>query len=155
MAHIHEKIDFTASAYVVYKNKVLLRMHEKYDIWLPPGGHIELDEDPEQAALREVKEETGLEVVLWEGNKKFSIEKERVRELIPPVSLHRHATSPTHEHINLAYFATSTTDELAPAPEESQEGLRWCTKEDLVQMDLREDIAFYAKLALETLGSTI
>ena len=31
---------------------------------LPLGGHIELHEDPEQAALREAKEESGLEVEL-------------------------------------------------------------------------------------------
>jgi len=46
MAHIHEKIDFTASVFVVHKNKVLLRMHDKYKMWLSVGGHIELDEDP-------------------------------------------------------------------------------------------------------------
>jgi 8-oxo-dGTP diphosphatase len=153
MSHIHEKIDFTASAYVVYKNKVLLRMHDKYAIWLPPGGHIELDEDPVEAALREVKEESGLEVTLWEGNKQFSIKREGEVELIPPVSLHRHHISPTHEHVNLAYFASSSTDVLSPAAGEAQEGLRWCTKEDLEKMDLRDDIRFYAKLALDTLGA--
>ncbi len=152
MAHIHEKIDFTASAYVVYKDKVLLRMHEKYDIWLPPGGHIELDEDPVQAAVREVQEETGLVITLWEGNKKFSIDSNGEKELIPPVSLHRHPISPTHTHVNLAYFAAASTDVLAPAEGESQEGMVWCTKDDLEKMDLRKDIAFYANLALETLG---
>ncbi len=57
MAHIHEKIDFTASVYIVFKNKVLLHKHKKLGIWLQPGGHIELDEDPNEAALREAKEE--------------------------------------------------------------------------------------------------
>jgi 8-oxo-dGTP pyrophosphatase MutT (NUDIX family) len=59
MAHIHEKIDFTVDVFVVYRNKVLLRMHEKYHQWLAVGGHVELDEDPNQAALREVLEELG------------------------------------------------------------------------------------------------
>lgn len=54
MAHIHEKIDFTVEVFVVFQNKVLLRKHDKYKIWLSVGGHIELDEDPNQAALREV-----------------------------------------------------------------------------------------------------
>ncbi|MEK7612853.1 MAG: NUDIX domain-containing protein [Patescibacteria group bacterium] len=152
MAHIHEKIDFTASAYIVYRDKVLLRMHEKYHVWLPPGGHVELDEDPIQAVLREAKEETGLEVSLWNGNKKVDMDETDGTELIPPVSLHRHPTSPTHTHINLAYFATSDTDVLAPAPEEIQDGLKWCTAEDLATMDLRTDVKFYAKLALDTLG---
>ena len=51
MAHIHEKIDFTASVYIVRDNRVLLHMHKKLNMWLPPGGHIELDEDPNQAAI--------------------------------------------------------------------------------------------------------
>ena len=153
MAHVHEKIDFTASAYVVYKDKVLLRMHDKYGIWLPPGGHIELDEDPAQAAMREVKEESGLTIDIWDGERKGIFEEtDGSQELIPPVSLHRHPISATHEHINLAYFATTKSDTLEPAKGESQDGLKWCTKDDLLQMDLRKDIAFYAKLALETLG---
>ncbi len=64
MAHIHEKIDFTVAIFVVEKNRVLLIHHRKLDKWLPLGGHVELDEDPEQAALREAREESGLEVEL-------------------------------------------------------------------------------------------
>ena len=50
MAHLHEKIDFTVSLFIVEKGKLLLIHHRKLDRWLPIGGHIELDEDPEQAA---------------------------------------------------------------------------------------------------------
>ena len=64
MAHIHEKIDFTVAIYVVRDGKILLIHHRKLDKWLPLGGHIELDEEPEQAALREAKEESGLDVEL-------------------------------------------------------------------------------------------
>ena len=60
MPHVHEKIDFTASVFIVNGDAVLLGKHEKFHRWLQPGGHIELDEDPNEAALREVKEETGL-----------------------------------------------------------------------------------------------
>src|SRR5437870_13414328 len=55
MAHIHEKIDFTVAIFVVHDGKVLLVHHRRLDKWLPLGGHIELDEDPENAALREAK----------------------------------------------------------------------------------------------------
>ena len=63
--HIHEKVDLTAEVFVVYRDKVLLRMHDKYHFWMSVGGHIEIDEDPNQAAVREVKEEVGLDVILW------------------------------------------------------------------------------------------
>ena len=45
MAHIHEKIDYAGDVLIVNGDAVLLRMHDKYDMWLPPGGHVELDED--------------------------------------------------------------------------------------------------------------
>ncbi len=64
MPHIHDTIDFTVEAFVVHNDKVLLRKHDKYKIWLSVGGHIELDEDPNQAAFREVKEEVGLDIEL-------------------------------------------------------------------------------------------
>ena len=47
MAHIHEKIDFTVAIFVVHEGKVLLIHHRNLNKWLPLGGHIELDEDPE------------------------------------------------------------------------------------------------------------
>jgi 8-oxo-dGTP pyrophosphatase MutT (NUDIX family) len=34
--------------------------HTKASAWLPPGGHVELDEDPRLAAVREAREELGL-----------------------------------------------------------------------------------------------
>lgn len=53
MAHLHGRIDFTVAVFVVHQNKVLLVHHRKLNRWLPVGGHIELDEGPEPAALRE------------------------------------------------------------------------------------------------------
>ena len=54
---------FTATAYVVHDGHVALHWHPKVKAWLPPGGHIEENEDPVQAVLRESaarEEETGL-----------------------------------------------------------------------------------------------
>jgi len=60
MPHIHKLIDYTVALFIRHKNKVLLIHHKKLDRWLPPGGHIELDEDPDQGLFRELEEETGL-----------------------------------------------------------------------------------------------
>jgi 8-oxo-dGTP pyrophosphatase MutT (NUDIX family) len=154
MAHVHEKIDFTVGVLVVYQDKVLLRLHEKYHIWLDVGGHVELDEDPNQAAIREVKEEVGLDIVLWDGNKKFQevfTSKYDHRELIPPVAMNRHNISETHEHIDMVYFAKSESDNVIP--ENADDEWKWLTYAEVDAMEgLLPDIKFYAKLALETLG---
>ena len=56
---------FTASVFLVTKErpkKVLLLFHKKQQSWLQPGGHIEQFENPVEAAIREVKEETGIDI---------------------------------------------------------------------------------------------
>jgi ADP-ribose pyrophosphatase YjhB (NUDIX family) len=150
MPHIHEKIDFVTEVFIVYKDKVLLRIHDKFKIWLSIGGHVELDEDPNQAAVREVKEEVGLDVKLYAGNQLFVYGDEKDRQLIPPMGLSRHFVSPTHEHICHIYFATAETDEVIP--EKPDDVWKWVRKEELDAMDLKLDIKFYATRALEKLS---
>jgi 8-oxo-dGTP pyrophosphatase MutT (NUDIX family) len=51
---------FTATGFVVRGDATLLHWHRRLGQWMPPGGHIEEDEDPLQAVLREIFEETGI-----------------------------------------------------------------------------------------------
>lgn len=155
MAHLHEKIDFTVEVFIVHKDKVLLRLHDKLKIWLSVGGHIEPDEDPNQAAIREVKEEVGLDVKLAGmiadtgelGNDKY-------RELLVPRYLNRHHISATHEHICLVYFATADSDKVTVTYQgDKSEDWKWFTKEDLQTAGLRPNIKFYALKALEALAT--
>ena len=91
------------AVFVVWEGKVLLHHHRKLGMWLPPGGHIEKNELPDAAAVREVLEETGLDVELV---------GERREDVEDPVQLHRPAgvqlenIGPGHQHIDLIYFAT-------------------------------------------------
>ncbi len=151
MPHIHEKIDFTAEVFVVFRNKVLLRKHDKYKIWLSVGGHIELDEDPNQAAVREVKEEVGLDISLAKYLKKINCDTDDHTELIPPSFLNIHRINAEHKHTGLIYFATTTTDKVTP--ESPSDEWRWATKEELQEMDLKPNIKLYAEEALKILGS--
>jgi 8-oxo-dGTP pyrophosphatase MutT (NUDIX family) len=150
MPHIHEKIDFVVEVFIVYKNTVLLRKHDKYKIWLSVGGHIELDEDPNQAALREVKEEVGLDVTLAPGP--MAPAEAGSTQLIPPRFVNRHAINDKHEHVAFIYFATSDSDKIvAESPDKSDECV-WATKEDLQTMDLKPHIKYYAECALNELA---
>lgn len=155
MAHIHEKIDFTASVYIVHENKVLLHMHKVLGIWLPPGGHIELDEDPNEAAIREAKEETGLDVQLVGETVSYD-SAFKARELIPPRFLNRHYydATRTHEHIDSCYFARPLSDPLKARPEVGEAVLRWFSKEELESDTERivPDVQAHALAALLELG---
>lgn len=66
MPHIHNgegEHDLTASAFIIREMHgqfvVLMHKHKKIDRIMQPGGHVELTENPYQAVLREVEEETG------------------------------------------------------------------------------------------------
>jgi 8-oxo-dGTP pyrophosphatase MutT (NUDIX family) len=152
MPHIHEKIDFTVEVFIVHKDKVLLRMHDKYKIWCSVGGHIELDEDPLEAAVREVKEEVGLDVRLA-GPAVPDFDEKDFKILMPPRYLGRHRTSLTHEHVVFVYFATSDTDQIADSLKEHERSeTRWVTADELDTMELVPNIKFYAQEALKALG---
>ncbi len=150
MAHIHEKIDFTASVFIVQDGKVLLHMHKKLGKWLQPGGHIELDEDPNQAALREVKEETGLDVALV-GAPRLSELAGNAHDIIPPKFLNRHPYSANHEHVDLTYFASVVGGELKP---EDGVEMRWFTKDELEKrvVEMENTTRAYALAALTELS---
>src|SRR3989344_4366051 len=56
------KTDLVVGGYIFKDNKVLLIHHKKLDLWLPPGGHIEENEIPDNALRREIREEVGINV---------------------------------------------------------------------------------------------
>lgn len=147
MPHIHEKIDFTIEAFVVYDHRVCLVFHKKLQKWLPLGGHIELDEDPEQALFREVKEESGLDIeVLGEKpNRQFAGKT----LLYCPTYLDIHDISETHRHIGLVYFARAKSDNIQLAAREHDD-IRWFTETELSdpRYDVLPDVRFYAEDAL-------
>jgi len=150
MPHIHEKIDFTVEVFVINKNKVLLRKHDKYKIWLSVGGHVELDEDPNQAAIREVKEEVGLKIRLLNSIRTPKIFTEQYNELIPPRFMNRHRINDNPEHVTLVFFAESDSDKIIESENEKSRECRWFSMQDIdnEEYNLKEHVKFYAKEAL-------
>jgi 8-oxo-dGTP pyrophosphatase MutT (NUDIX family) len=152
MAHIHEKIDFTVAIFVVHAGRVLLVHHRKLDKWLPLGGHIELDEDPEQAALREAREESGFEVELL-GERPPTTEP-GTRALIGPRYLDIHRINHTHEHIGMIYWARPKGGQLALARDEHHD-IRWCLGEELDRMQppMTNAVKWYCRKAIEEISN--
>jgi 8-oxo-dGTP pyrophosphatase MutT (NUDIX family) len=151
MPHIHQAIDFTAGAYIVYEQKVLLVLHKKLTRWLPVGGHIELHEDPEEALLREIREESGLTVALYGA--KPDLTSPGTKFLYPPVYLDIHDIEQGHRHIGMVYFAKAANDHVLLAEAESTK-YHWFTAEELDDptYDLPPAIKFYAREALHRVG---
>ncbi|MGA9451892.1 MAG: NUDIX domain-containing protein [Verrucomicrobiia bacterium] len=165
MAHIHEKIDFTVAIFVVHDGKVLLIHHRKLDQWLPLGGHIELDEDPEQAALREAKEESGLDVELL--GERPPTTGPGTRALIAPRFLDIHRITDTHEHIGMIYWArpkvgpcccaASDDQQVVPATLAAAEhhDIRWCSADELDKLEplMSDAVKWYCRAAIREISS--
>lgn len=154
MPHLHKLIDFTVEVFIVYKNKVLLRKHDKYKKWLSVGGHIELNEDPIGAAIREVKEEVGLDIEL-DNTLQSSFNKDETKDLIPPYFLNRNRINKTHEHIAFVYFAKTGIDKINQGLErEKSESCRWFTREEIGESsEIMPSIKLYSLKALEKLST--
>lgn len=153
MAHLHDALDWTVDVYIVNEGAVLLRKHDKYKLWLVPGGHIELDELPTDAAVREAKEETGLDIELV-GEVPAITEGGSYKELLAPLFMNVHPINETHAHISLVYAARSASRETMQGEGEISDEMRWFTKEDLEsnEWDLQETIRHYALKALQVAG---
>lgn len=147
MPHIHEKYDFVITVFIVYNNKVLLVHHPRYDKWIPMGGHIELDEDPEQALFREIKEETGLDVEIL--SKKPDIVQNDTKFVYAPRFIDVHEANPPHKHIALVYFAKAKNDKYVLSTEHSE--INWLGLEDLAkpQYALSNSVKFYCREAIK------
>ncbi|TAJ17891.1 MAG: NUDIX domain-containing protein [Dehalococcoidia bacterium] len=99
---------FTVSGFVSIGGRTALHRHPRLRIWLPPGGHIEDDEDPVQAVLREVLEECGLPVEILPTGPRFIVEPPG--QVIAPAKIGVYdiprdgKLDEPHQHIDFVYF---------------------------------------------------
>lgn len=117
-----DPVHVTASAIVVNpaRDAVLLHRHKRLGLWLQPGGHIDGGEHPADAALREVREETGIA---------------RVRHVATSpevVHVDVHPGPKGHTHLDLRYLVEADGDP-APGHDESPD-VRWFTWTDAIDL---------------------
>ena len=141
--------DWAATTFVVHRNKTLLLHHRKLDKWLPPGGHIDPNELPDVAALREVEEETGLQVALLDAGAPLG----PVRRLAQPMCILLERIGPDHEHIDLIYAARVIGGDVMHAAREVH-AWRWYTAEQLAAPEVAEDVRVLGRRAIELIGAT-
>ena len=137
---MYMKRHFCASAFIInpYNKKILLVKHKKNRRWTQPGGHIEGNETPEETALREVYEETGLRVRLI--GERFPREEDFIRPL--GIQKNRRTTDDgeTHMHIDIIYVAIPNDDNDVVLNKEETDGIGWFSREELEYIDCFPDI---------------
>jgi 8-oxo-dGTP pyrophosphatase MutT (NUDIX family) len=152
---------FTVTGFVVDGDRTLLHWHKKLQIWLPPGGHIDANEDPVQAVLREVREETGIVGEIVPVARAFAFTN--VTPLPTPISIIvadvGHDAEP-HQHIDMSYVVRPAPG-LARGEAEEDHGFIWVSADELrrndalpvaacgVDMTVPEDVREVGLLAIE------
>lgn len=108
-----DRVHLTASAVVVGPRGTLLHRHKRLGIWLQPGGHVDPGEAPEDAAVRETVEETGVAAAHPETGPRL-------------VHVDVHAGGRGHTHLDLRYLLHAGASDPLPGPGESR-AVRWHT----------------------------
>ncbi|MFB6112260.1 MAG: NUDIX domain-containing protein [Halobacteriaceae archaeon] len=150
---------FCATVYVVRDGAVALHRHDRADTLLPPGGHIDRDELPREAARREVREETGRDVTL--ATPPTTIATDRVRERPAPVRLllvdvHQYGDgSVAHQHLDFVYYGRLASGPLDPQDDGlTRTDWSWFGADELrADPDVAADVAAQGLEAIERIGT--
>jgi len=129
------KTDLTVGGYIFHEDKVLLILHGKLDLWLPVGGHIDENEIPDDALIREIKEETGIDVEILNNSDMPLIGK---RNLATPFHANVHSVG-DHDHCCFYYVCKAINPERLEINKELKD-FAWFTKEDLGQDRVPDDV---------------
>ncbi|OGT46993.1 MAG: hypothetical protein A3F17_05960 [Gammaproteobacteria bacterium RIFCSPHIGHO2_12_FULL_41_15] len=136
----------TASAWLLHpsKNKVLLMLHRKLNLWCQPGGHADGNGDIPSVALKEAQEETGIEEI------------ECIEEGIFDIDIHKISPFndiPAHWHYDIRYLLRAKRANFAK--NEESLALRWYDLADLLRSDTNfdESLVRMAKKTVNHLGT--
>lgn len=119
MPHIHTKPgqhDVTASGFILLlgcdEPKLLLHEHHKLGKMMQYGGHVELDETPLEAALREIREESGYDAdqlqVLQPTQHMTDIGNRKLDPIPACIGTYPYGGDVSHFHTDLSYAFITT-----------------------------------------------
>src|SRR5206468_6177376 len=150
------KRELTVAVFVVHEGAGLLHWHRKLGRWLPPGGHVEPDELPDEAAVRETLEETGVRVEVLEGSHLPGVADvpalaEGPRRLTQPLGIQLEDILPDHQHVDLIYLARPAPDSppvpVAPSDDPGSQPA-WYRASALDSLPLTQEVRRWALAAI-------
>ncbi|MDB5178781.1 MAG: mutT/nudix family protein [Patescibacteria group bacterium] len=137
--------EYTVMTLVLTKGqpvKVLLLHSVRHDLWMPPGGHVEPGENPVETAIREVQEETQLDIAPYLPPATKIDDRSTVlptpRRLVE-VKIPAKGGQPEHFHLDLLYIAFIPEQVVVKDDYETSD-IGWFTLEEAGQLKMPGDI---------------
>ena len=144
-----------ASCLVINDGKLLMLEHRKIGKWLPPGGHVEPEEFPDEAALRETREETGLDVEII-GDDSIMHTDQMAHTLREPFAIVYedvpYKIGPMHTHFDMVYVVKVRGGRLGGNSEST--GIRWMESKEIEKLDTLPNVKAVALAALRRYGKS-
>ncbi len=148
----------TATMYIVNNGATALHEHDRLGLHLPPGGHVDRDELPHEAAIREVREETGLDADLVAD--RADVDPPNGRPLPEPAHLLLHDInvhpdgSVGHQHVDHLYYARVPHRRIDPADDEvAASEWEWYTAVELRDSGFDSDVVTLGREAIATVDA--
>lgn len=142
---------FTATAFIIDSRKrTLLLWHKRLGRWMPPGGHIDPGETPEDAARRECKEETNLDVEITGEpyTDLFAGNPAEGRMLVKPIAMlleeipaSAERGEAAHQHMDFLFIARPLDESQAlRIAEQEADDMRWFSAEEVRALDTEKEV---------------
>ena len=104
------------------ENKFLLVNHKKAGLWLPAGGHVEVDEHPKETVKRELLEELGLSAQFLLDSPLFLTVTQTVGERIP------------HTDVSFWYLLKGDSKKEIVFDQQEFTEVQWYTREEIASL---------------------
>lgn len=137
----------TGSAWILNfeHTHALLLHHRKLNRWVQPGGHLDdTDASPCAGAMREAREETGIQDLRVADDALFDVDI----HVIParPARAGKNETEPAHLHYDVRYLIIAEEDHVTISAESLD--AKWMSLQDLVQPAFERSIGRMAEKSL-------
>ena len=141
---------YFAAGYLIKDDKALLVHHKKFDKWTPPGGHIEEDETPNQALIREWKEELNLDIDILPAYESAFSGDTNATPIPMPFHIDLEKEGFDVPHLGYFFYVKLLDENHIISIQESEiHNAKWFSKEDLAYLSTFDQVRALAKYAID------